>query len=255
LVTNDAGNNNNMRGPFAEGTQWIFDNIPLSRIFEAFEGGATLDDNVEAVCPVDTRYRSSTLFDLCVRFVVDFEHVDAALQAMLPPVLPERDPSLNDREKVPPLARWVSCKRLWIDWGASPCLYRITERAAARLALWNSAVLLYVRHRTIPCLAISEPAPEQRAPPGLYLHTWEIVTGKRTCGRSWDATGTGVFVHANNSWSYRASHTRISDYQDDPDDWGQRVPHPWGDRFRIYIGEEGNVAAWVYGDRGFFVLG
>lgn len=240
--------------PFAKGARWIFDNIPLTRIFEAFEAG-TLEDNAESVRPADMSYRRSTLFDLCVRFVVDFEYVDTALQAMLPPMPPARGLLSGTEKEVPPFARWVSFVRRSYD--VTPgYLYRVSERAAARLVLWHTTRLNYTRCRTVPCLAPTELVDynDARHTTSLYLWAWEIVMGKHARGPPLDAANTGVFVYCHSHWSFRIPRTRIVAHQDVPGHWGKRVPHPWGERFHVYSGEEGTVAGWAHGDDEFFVL-
>lgn len=238
--------------PFAEGARWIFDNIPLTRIFEAFEAG-TLRDDAEPVRPADMSYRRSTLFDLCVRFVVDFQYVNDAVQAMLPPAAPAQGPLPSaEKEGVPPFARWVAYGPPYLYDVTPGYLYRISERAAARLALRHVTALIYTRRRTVPCLA---PRVVDESPAtGLYLWAWEIVMGKHTRGRSLDAPGSKcVFVNLNSPLSWHASHVRIANDQDDSGCWGERVPHPWGERFHVYAGEEGAVAGWVHGDGAFFI--
>ncbi|AJF97529.1 hypothetical protein TW95_gp0795 [Pandoravirus inopinatum] len=202
--------------------------------------------------------RPSTLFALCVRAVVPFAVVEAALQAQLPmlasinDVLDSADTMTDRVDHCRPW--WVSVVHRWDSPHPSAgWLEPITTRDAMRIALHHWAYL-YAERRCLPC----EPWPtndfDDGTDRGLHHVTWRIVTGNDVY--PWEDP-----VIVVRDLGMRMSRTTVANaciIRDSAVAHSRRIPHPRGQSICMYYtgwtdNDCDRLVGWICDDPGFLV--
>ncbi|AJF97556.1 hypothetical protein TW95_gp0822 [Pandoravirus inopinatum] len=266
---------------------WLLEHVPLTRIFGAFEnrgafdtGAHTTKEGHAKISHCQGRPRSvvpSTLFDTCVRVIVPFAVVDAALQAQLPMLVGSPfDPSGDPPE---PVDQQADDERPW--WVSVTCrgdpvplvgwLERVDARDAMRLAAQQWARLVWRRGATQPCepWTHGHSKPKQCGPfgpddwvacTGLHYEEWLRISDigyRRITTRDTPAHDvvlmriiSGFFI----SWYVTRQEARTMRRQVALH--GRRVPHPWIRRIHVYYTSRNKgdmVVGWVEGDPHFLL--
>jgi len=179
----------------------LFAHVPLDRLIGAFERNpkdfATLDVKETHALDDDVGDRHMpALFDLCVRVLVPFCVIDAALQARLPMLTGRVVLARRADDEPPPVVRasptivfersfdrwWVSCcacghKPHWacehIRACPRPWLRRISHCDAMRIVAWHWIGLIDARYSATPGKSIREGGYCR----GLYESEWFEVIG------------------------------------------------------------------------------
>lgn len=249
-------------GAHRDGAQWLVDHVPMDRLFAAFEDEDETQPEVDPVAPSKGPARVPDLFSLCVRTVVPFAVIDAALQARLPMLAGNLDalgpssraPSGRSERRTPDADRhddgndddgggwcdrpwWVSCCACATD---KPCeravdctrarLMRIDTRAAMRILAWHWVDLVQERLMRAPCKFPTRATADMDLI-GLNQQSWEVVTGQTTReeplpGRDRLCLFSGPVFWVE--WTHRAPGDAVSVPR------GAAVPHPYSDALCAY---------------------
>jgi hypothetical protein len=258
-------------GRWPEAAAWLLDQVPLTRIFGAFENAGDFNaahymdqyGYAKEECserPLSTR--PSTLFDLCVRTVVPFAVVKAALQAQLPmfidvgDALDASDPApISDPDR----PWWVSVVRRFdshphpsVGW-----LEPIAACDAMRLALHHWAYL-YSQQGHLPC----EPWPvndfDDGTDRGLHYAAWLAVTGNFTPLWERSPKHLVIIVRDLDMRTKCTTMVKACAIRDRAVAHGRRISHPWGQSICLYytpwIGDDcDRLDGWIHGDPGFLI--
>jgi hypothetical protein len=263
-------------GRWADAVAWLFDHIPLTRLFAAFENNGAFDSahlldwsgaHIADKCaqrPLSTR--PSSLFDTCVRMVVPFGVIEAALQAQLPMMLGCATSTTTDTTEVESSDAyliqdsqhwWVSVVRHF----DSPCptvgwLEPIQTRDAMRLAVHHWATL-YQERCQLPC----EPWPsndyDDGTHYGLHFAAWLQVAHAIPPSAQEKASGR-VVVCVGDVGREHIDSIKCSALRARAVERGRRLVHPWGSGIHVYfvprlLQQWGKLIGWVDKDSQFLV--
>ncbi|AVK74820.1 hypothetical protein pqer_cds_398 [Pandoravirus quercus] len=250
-------------GAHRDGAQWLVDHVPMDRLFAAFEED---DKEIRRRSTGDSTAakaaRIPDLFSLCVRMVIPFAIIDAALQSRLPmlagnldaAVTPPHDLLARSLESVPGQGHcnddhdndggghgcdgpwWVSCCTCATGECNHPAdcprprLARIDNKAARRILVWHWVDLVEQRIMHAPCEVWTH-ATGNRYRIGLYQWSWDVVTGRTAHGSCTPDTRLLRILSGPVFWVFW-SHKPPDDATSIPD--GTTVAHPCGDALRMH---------------------